>query len=170
VHGTFWCVTPSHGTFHLAHRMSKAPGRPTRTPLLHRRGFHRPFCLTSLRAGPTVICTEASQFRRVLQDIGESDHPKRIRHCEWLESSLTIPFQFSQEPGHRPAPAGDTSRDVTECTTRWRSSRFRMSFGSTGSGVLQACSNVCMQPETFTFPRVATPTRCFSEEKTNARS
>lgn len=41
-------------------------------------------------ARPTVGRTGASQFRRVLQDIGRSDHPKRIRHSEWLEASLTL--------------------------------------------------------------------------------
>jgi hypothetical protein len=48
---------------------------------------------------------------------------------------------------------------VTECTTRWRPSRFmfclqRMERGSQGQ--LQHRS---LEPETFTFPRVATSDR-----------
>lgn len=99
--------------------------------------FGRAETLTLGAVRNTVSSTEASQFRRVLQDIGITDHPKRIRHSEWLESSLTIPFQFSRVPGRRLSPADDTSVAVTECTTRWWSPGFSLRERVRWGGVLQ---------------------------------
>ena len=42
---------------------------------------------------------EPSTFRRMLQDIGKPDHPKRLRHSGSLEAiERSLPFQCFQEP------------------------------------------------------------------------
>ena len=56
----------------------------------------QPLTLHALRH--TVISAGASTFRRVLQDIGIPDHPKRVRQGGSLETiKRSFPFQCFHE-------------------------------------------------------------------------